>query len=304
MSEFLDRLIARSAGLGEIIRPRTPSLFEPYFLDSARVVHPASGNTKFEEPGLAPDGGPHPLRGETVQLNDREPVPIQVETAPNPSGQVTPAMRPGRLRNPAVTPSVSSQAFFESRDVASAGIHRQPLERANAENTTRLIHATNVQPRSVQVAFKESWSHSQLDVAPSATPPSPAREIIRAASVAHDSAPESAVNRRTVAVPSHSIDVLLDRDVFSPQPVLVPARALAESTRSTEHPRAVYPLEQRWPSELQWPAEPQPTIQVTIGRIEVRAEQPFSLPPTKERSNLKPMSLDEYLRRRTSRRRE
>ncbi len=63
MTDFLDRLIARSAGAGEVIRPRTPSLFEPYSPDSARVLPSAFGNTEFEEPGLTPEAGARPAEG-------------------------------------------------------------------------------------------------------------------------------------------------------------------------------------------------------------------------------------------------
>jgi hypothetical protein len=42
---------------------------------------------------------------------------------------------------------------------------------------------------------------------------------------------------------------------------------------------------------------PTPTIQVTIGRIEVRATSPAT-PPSKPRAASPAMSLDEYLRRR------
>lgn len=192
--------------------------------------------------------------------------------------------------------------------MASAGIHPHRLERVNAGSTPPLTHATNAQSRSVQVALKESSTHPQAEVAPFAAPPFPPGGSIRAASAAHGSAPEvplgAAVSRRAAARLSHAIGLPPGRDVLSPQPVLVRARAVADAAKSTEQPRAVYPLEQRRPSELRRPAGPQPTIQVTIGRIEVRAEQPPSLPPAKDRSNLKPMSLDEYLRRRTGRRRE
>ena len=363
MTEFLDRLIARSAGLNEVIRPRTPSLFEPDFQVSARVMPSAFGNTQFEEPGLSRAATPHAHRGETVQLNDREPVPIQDETAPNPFGQVTPVTAPGRLRSPAALPSVSSPVFLESRDVA-AEIHPQPLEQPSAASMPRLAPDTNVEPRSVQIAFaegqerktksgevpvffelrevaagirhqrleqpdaqsvpllncaanveprsaqiafEESSTHHQLATTPSATPPFLGKSIgvaLTARGSASEVPLDHAVKRQGTAKVSHSISLPLDRNIFSPQSVVVRAHALAESTKPTEEPRAVRPIEQRWPPESRRPAEQQPTIRVTIGRIEVRAEQPSSLPPPKRRSNLKPMSLDEYLRQRTGRGRE
>jgi hypothetical protein len=44
--------------------------------------------------------------------------------------------------------------------------------------------------------------------------------------------------------------------------------------------------------------EPAPTIQVTIGRIEIRATPPPASTPKRERSKPPVMSLDEYLRQR------
>jgi hypothetical protein len=49
-------------------------------------------------------------------------------------------------------------------------------------------------------------------------------------------------------------------------------------------------------------AQPEPTIQVTIGRIEVRATPPAQ-PPPKQRSAPPVMSLEEYLRQRSGERR-
>jgi len=47
-------------------------------------------------------------------------------------------------------------------------------------------------------------------------------------------------------------------------------------------------------------AEPAPTIQVTIGRIEVRATSPAA-PPQKQKAASPAMSLEEYLGRRARR---
>ena len=52
------------------------------------------------------------------------------------------------------------------------------------------------------------------------------------------------------------------------------------------------------PPEAPARPEPAPTIQVTIGRIEVRATPPPAPPPQRQRSASPVMSLDEYLRQR------
>ncbi len=72
-----------------------------------------------------------------------------------------------------------------------------------------------------------------------------------------------------------------------------PARILAQ-------PRLVVPhvqLKANAPAETT--AKPAPTIQVTIGRIEVRATPPPSQPPQRQRSVPPVMSLEEYLRQRS-----
>src|SRR5262249_5839883 len=58
--------------------------------------------------------------------------------------------------------------------------------------------------------------------------------------------------------------------------------------------------DQRESQDRRHSAGHEPAIQVTIGRIEVRAESSSRL-PAKERSGPKPVSLQEYLRRQANR---
>ena len=65
-------------------------------------------------------------------------------------------------------------------------------------------------------------------------------------------------------------------------------------------PQVTRYLRQTTPAPAEAAARPEPTstIQVTIGRIEVRATPPPAKPPSEKRSAPPVMSLDEYLRRR------
>jgi hypothetical protein len=298
MSGFLDQLIARSLGSGEFIRPRARLLFEPQLADNATLKPATFGNAEFEEVATAPDA-PMLLPGrETVERNDRESARAQGET---------------------VATRLSPSALVEPCNIAS-GIRPGQVK---VEDAPRLSPAVNADNRAARAVFNEAAPPHQAEVGLSATPPPPPRENDSAASVlrsrASEVAHDSIVSLRTADTPSHSIDPPAARGVLSQQPPLAPPRASVEATRSTEQPplvlprasvestrsreqsRVASPLDQRRPADLRRPADREPTIHVTIGRIEVRAEQPSSRPPAKEGSTQKPMSLDEYLRRRAGR---
>jgi hypothetical protein len=72
-----------------------------------------------------------------------------------------------------------------------------------------------------------------------------------------------------------------------PGPAAVVAQPRVEPAQRIEPPPAA-------------PAEPTPTIQVTIGRVEIRATSPPVPAPKKQRPKPAVMSLDEYLRQRAN----
>jgi hypothetical protein len=296
MSGFLDQLIARGLGVSEVIRPRARLLFEPQPADITPLKPAAFGKSEFEEVATLPEAPMRPPGRETIERNYREPVGADGDIAAT------------RLRPP---------ALVEPRDIAS-GIRSGPVK---VEDPPRLSPAVNAENRAARAAFDEGVPPHQVEVGPPAIPPPPPRENASVAVVVRSSTSEAAqdstVNLCATDRSSHSIGSPAARDVLAPQPPVAPPRASAEATRSREQaslvlprasvdatrsreqPRIASPLDQRRPLDLPWPAETEPAIQVTIGRIEVRAEHASSLPLAKARSNLKPMSLDEYLRRRT-----
>jgi hypothetical protein len=72
------------------------------------------------------------------------------------------------------------------------------------------------------------------------------------------------------------------------------------ATASVSSRSAAY-RDQKGPLGSRKEAATEPTIQVTIGRIEIRAEQPAAHRLAKEHPPSQPMSLDDYLRRRGGR---
>ena len=88
------------------------------------------------------------------------------------------------------------------------------------------------------------------------------------------------------------------------QRLAMPAELPVERERTQEpRPAAIIAQPRVRPAQRVEPAppppvEPSPTIQVTIGRVEVRATQPQVSTPKKQRPRPPVMSLDEYLRQR------
>ncbi|MGH2892192.1 MAG: hypothetical protein ACRDPM_02830, partial [Solirubrobacteraceae bacterium] len=129
MSDFLDQLITRSLGLGEVIRPRARLLFEPQPADTAPIAPAAFGSTEVEELGPPPQARALPPSVETVERNDREPARAQVETASTPAEQITrvtePIIRRTSVENAATR--LRTSPLLEPRDVAS-GIRPEPVK--------------------------------------------------------------------------------------------------------------------------------------------------------------------------------
>lgn len=267
MSGFLDHLIARGLGLEESIRPRARLLFEPQPAGATHITPAAPGDMEFEERDLAPDGRASSQTGAAVERNDRELARARL-TAPRSPEQGTRAIEPVIRRTP----------------VENAG------DRARSFARPDLALDGNINPRAERAAFTQHPSNPRADGS-SAMPPA-------ALGKAPEDPRESAIILRAAAGASPSTG---PQAAHAPPPPVVRPSAPIEPARSREQPRLASPLDQRRPPDWRRPAEREPVIHVTIGRIEVRAEQPSARPPAKERSVQKPMSLDEYLRRRTGR---
>jgi hypothetical protein len=263
MSGFLTRLLARSFGRVETIRPHVPSLFEPFTAQQAPVTPAGFDAATDMEESVASDAGLTAAGRRIARLDERAVVHGQNLTAADGRGRAAEDTQ----QNLATKPD----------DGAAKRLRTPPLQ----------VSATvgNVHRGSGRLPPESSRPSLQACVEPLGF-----REGT------------SSREQANLREPSHSIG--LSTAVAPRPPNILPVRASASlPPTAAREPVHFGPLfDQQRPQGLQRSAEPEPTIQVTIGRIEVRADASSS-PPNKERPAPKPMSLDEYLRLRAGRER-
>ncbi len=265
MSDFLSNVVARSLGIAETVRPRLPSLFEPYrraggslalrvessvtgAVDveqdhegtatatghfepgrGARPSAPTSLPSRASDSAQAPWRSAHNLRLELVD-NNRPPGPLQAESWAGERGPV--------------------------RDLLPAGA---PLDLSSSSH-----HPTEA-PFVLNPLASVVGRKREPDLTQDQTPGAP-------------SEPESGAPN--VAVPGH----------FPP----LQSRRVARPTYAS--PAAIGA---RGHAPLPTNGSTEPAVHVTIGRVEVRAI--FPDPPARRLPMAKPrptLSLDEYLKQR------
>lgn len=274
MSDFLDRLIARDRGEETPIQPRRVTPFEPL----------AAGTQETED--LSPLDRPAAEKAR----------PVVAETAPPPTAAAPPP--PGPYRGLLVVSGIAEHGSAATRGIAGApeagpgerrGPARGPARRA--EPTGAPAGGRAAESRSASLVAAEPAVRSLPSPAMRVAVPAPIRPVPPAEPVALGGAPAprhgSAAARSAEIDPAGSRGALGTRGAGAGREAAVPA-GVARVASPAE------PAEGSAGGE----AEAGPTIQVTIGRIEVRAvgEAP---PPVPARS-LSParLTLEDYLRQR------
>ena len=264
MSDFITNLAARSAGAAESIQPRVPGLFEPPAVGSHLPAAPQFATTE-QERADQPD-----LRSEV-----RPPV-IPQPVAGTPADRRVAADHP---RTPAGELTLSPAPPTTSQSPAPEAL-TQALKSA-APRPAELPPAPVLSP---QPLVRQPLETPSAGPALQRISPSKQREpetVRKEPSADKEQPAQPAVSRKELPSPAAA------------QPVR-PASTIVEPrvTPRTESPRPAPP-----PSPAR---SPEPVIQVTIGRIDVRAT-PETSPARKAHAAAPVTGLDEYLRSRAKR---
>lgn len=301
-ADFLDRLVGKARGEDSGLRPRLPSFFEP-------TRHTRMGVAEAEHTGLIEeeaDSTPRTARDDNVTR--AQPAAPIAETQPHGA----PTAHTRRPHEPAQSPGTSA----ETSRVAPATPAPLPLVVARPRGP--------IEPLApVQVGLAPTTPRSSDGVAPTMPRLSVAAAVL--AEAISDSAPtrngalathtrdearsnqsasphlpaseQMRVGRRAIANEGEDEATLVDRLptdngalVPSPEPSVRRVVVEAHPTR-----RRSAPEQARVEASA---AEATPVINVTIGRVEVRAVPTASPPPRTEGRGQRPMSLEEYLKRR------
>ena len=275
MSDFLRNLIGRSLGTLEVVRPRVPSLYEPY-RQGGGVLRARPGRL---DPGF-----------ESTTETDHGP---ETNPAPEASSAASPSLAAmdRAISRPRMRQDMLPRSQGPSGE-AAADAHPAADPRPAAMPASALPYLT---PRAV--------------VRPPAAPAVriPLRDIVKADSIAQPSALAANIEPDlpatglvfdgknqvpTISAPSAAGMALLATN---------PAPPAIRPVRPSIVPRAGSP---RIPTALSPADATPPTVQVSIGRVEVRAI--FPEPQTRRPAPPRPrpaVSLDDYLNRRNGGRR-
>jgi hypothetical protein len=289
MTDYLGNLLARSFAPAERgVRPRMPSIFEPASpaVLSGRFLETAIEGDSSSE---TPHSDPRPTSPEKNSPTDSR----NVDSVPTP---------PGRPAEHAIPPSLARRSIPIARasaepatpekpsllpraETAPISFGRPPIDTGSAAPHDAASNTPASNPVRPAVPAGEKKTVMSPSASPSAPPPPPVPDPAR-----RDNRGPTAGPQRSAVVPS------------PPRSLDPPASNIADRRSRTEHavagvvPKQAVRTESR--SEVpQVAAATPPTIQVTIGRVEVRATT--SATPQRPKSKKEPeMSLEAYLARR------
>lgn len=321
MSDFLSNLVSRHLGAAPVIRPRLPSLFEPSmpFMGSFAETTPRADEGRREapvepvqekgkrEPNEAADNSMPVRRDEAKRLvNPQLPVPAAVPSrAPEPTGEAVKRL-PANAPAPTAHDVLRDSVVFE-RPVASATAHvprvesevQSPLPSPESSSKSTLkgrgptdVAVPRTTERKVPPAVEVASSTLRKSIAANLDRPAERRTEPKI----------KAAERKAIEPARTSVPVPQPFHETTESRVRLPSAEPAQARRLT--PPAAAPIEPAAPTRFEFarhvpPARPtpppEPTIHVTIGRIEVRAVSSQGT-PKKERSESPVMSLNEYLR--------
>lgn len=305
MSNYLNNLVVRQLDRASLVQPRLPSLFEPPAYPRTLLQHGQSDAVA-------------PFNVETIEVESEINAPSETRHSNDT-----------RVNSPSPRADVSNEEMANS--VWRGRQQITPNLKPSAESTPDEIGEDSSQVAATHIQASHSTPTPTQTDAASRTPPSsnapeetatPRQNVRRPAPQPTAAIEWPDKEREDIASPwlkPSTIDAahvnstkndieLMESGIESVKNSIESTRKGVESTKNSlvVQPRVVSLVEnrrERLDSSLpvQSPAsESPPIINVTIGRIEVRAATAASSTPRRSEPLAKPlMSLDEYLRRRT-----
>lgn len=279
MTGYLQRLVLRASGETPTLKPRTPGLFEPPAQPAPVAIFPDDGIAPDADIGFAQEPRPRPpVTGDAGSGHPGAPaVPpaaaIRSAHAVDSNASVRPAVHVGPDAPP-VPPAAairSAHAGDSSTSARPAARVEQPVVGVAPQQAAGMPAPASVAWPAMQATIRDPALHPLADAAPAmhdrpAVAPQPAGPAPVPARTGLPRAPERP-----------------DAPTLAPGPLAL-APSVLQAAHAAATPRAAA-------------AVPPPVIEVTIGRVEVRANTPAQAPQP-ARARQQPTSLDEYLARR------
>jgi hypothetical protein len=277
MSDYLGNLITRTVSPGVTVRPLLPSLFEPVPVACETKSQPEFEQQNFVEQPPA-----------TEPSEELAPTPLSI-----------PTLRQSVLREPQETvPEISP-----AKRILKASQESEPVPPA----TSILCQSTPQEPSRIFSPRGDGKASPEPEA------PVQSRIFRRAAPTLRDDKLSDSTRRRSDIIKSPLLDVAASashevsarEETGRSQPAVALKPVIAQEPRESELPgrlglQAIVPTIRSFPPIaplLPAAGTATPTINITIGRVEVRAVAP----PAQQRAKPKPatvLSLEDYLRQR------
>ena len=268
MSDFLSNLATRTLGLEPSVRPRLPALFGP----------PNEG-------AFGPAPSPSGLEQESAEEKE-----FQTSQFSRPRQRMVANMENSRPETSRTIPTFNRPAIAATateRWQESASLTPNRSRESVASAVASVVAPTEIRPLA---ARDDLSAPTPIISAVSPSSPMPPEHIVR------ESVRE--IFRTEVSVPT---EITRIKNLAAPQSAEAPARVMPHPPAVSPFAPHIKPAAPAVPTFDEKPdqAAPQPTIQVTIGRIEVRATAaPTRKPTTAATPTNAALSLDDYLRER------
>ena len=284
ISDVFARLAARVHGGGAVIEPRLPSVFEPQ-------PEPALPH----RPGWQDDNALEFIRGSAPKRSAVN-APAEFEQVEMPARAIEPRPGPGLARQAAPLPALLTSADARGPPVASAALPTRydtpadpPAPRNSRSARAGESREAEKAPGATRVAPRlPAEDHGALTVRLAGSP------------LAH--APRPAPLAREAA---HALPIATGRTVSPMSDTGVESGTLVPKQQAGKPVVAPLPAARPWPArreDIQAPVQipSEPVINITIGRIEVRAA-PAAAPadrPANSKPRQQPLALADYLKQR------
>ena len=296
MNDFLYNLASRAVSVDDDVRPRLPSLFEPGASVSAPgfALSDEASDVQFQKiaPDRAPSDGP-------TALDLSLPQSVNADEGFRASEQTDSQPMTTRLVSAEERHVESDRHYLASPSKEDAA----DMTVGNLSPTTR---STPLRPASLSPADRDEKLLS-VDLAPKLIPEPPHATSPESDNAIRNNKSQFAETiernefsrgtRQRSLVAAKTVDRIRSGSDVNNETILVSNAAPNQPVLNAKHGRSDWQLQR--PRITSEPPISENVINVTIGRIEVRAASP---PPAKSRSgNQVPpvMSLDDYLRQRT-----
>lgn len=312
MNGYLNNLALRTMNAGNLVEPRLPSLFEPQ-----RVVEPAiesAADVAARVPGGVPALVP---ASEPASVPASTPARAPTHSNPDPAGPHAAVVENSTAANEIVNTDNSIPTSFEdaprriSVEQAPANV-REDEEAPDKEASEEAFDekALEAMIAEVPVVIVETVSKQSLAPAlksakapPPREPPSESiRSVQSAKPVEHDSAATVTVTpqiEHEEEARQQATSEIEERISIKTKAVPQVVERAVERSRNTD--RTDFKSITKSVTNHAWrksiAAEPETSINVTIGRVEVRAMPAATPKPGKLRAESPVMPLEEYLRK-------